>query len=143
MEGPETQDRQDPAIQGRHGGLGRREETESRTMRGTHRTPEENLLLAVFATRIKDYLVGIRNLTKHNAPHHRSALVWIKDHDDSLFGFDSLCGYFEIDPSRMRQQILAVKTPKDVDEIQRRLKTGRFLPGKTWPPQMEKPGRRQ
>lgn len=87
--------------------------------------PEIELMKAVMAGAIKDYINGIGlSDTKKNRPvtgRANSALTWITCEDKSshhyVFGFVYICKTIQIDPIRLRKRILLLRTRRDIEKL--------------------------
>lgn len=83
-----------------------------------------NLMLAVLATQIGDYLNGILSKIGKKykeetlSTHARKARVWIEDNESVyIFSFVSICKHVGMDPIKMRKRILTIKTPDQALEV--------------------------
>ncbi|GAG93230.1 unnamed protein product [marine sediment metagenome] len=93
------------------------------------RCPEIELMKAVLAAQLKDYLDGIR-ITEDSKKGRevrgraKRAKAWIEDRSRHsthyIFGFEYICKIIAIDPGRLRKKILLIQTIEDVNEIKTR-----------------------
>lgn len=75
----------------------------SRDFEVTPKSPEERLLLAVLEEALASYQGGLISKDPQRRRLYCEAERWIRaDDTDSLFGFESICGTFGIDPDYIR-----------------------------------------
>lgn len=71
--------------------------------RRIYRSPEEDLMVAVLANQLKDYLFRGSETAK--------CYIWAdnKQSDNYVFGFNFICRFIEIDPERFKAKIKAMR----------------------------------
>lgn len=89
---------------------------------GRH-TGEENLMLAVLASAVKDYLnsPGLSGAVSKYGNKKNLSHRWLfeKDYDSVayVFGFDYICTWFGLDPGKMRTAIKNIKTVAQAADV--------------------------